>query len=130
MNTILLAAEKNQAETIAISGYLGAQYNLLIAETGEQVLDYLNENRVEVVVISMNIKGLDAISTIQFIRKSPIRIPIILLSNIVNLNTLRLAAEENLDEILQIPVHMDSLCEVLHKYFPNQCPFNQQHTLY
>lgn len=118
MNTILLAGEKNQTETMAISGYLGAQYNLLIAETGGQVLDYLQNQPVEVLIISMSLDGLDAVSTIHTIRKSYLKLPVILLSNLINLNTLRLAAEEELNEILQIPVQSDSMLEILQKYLP------------
>jgi len=103
---------------MAISGYLGAQYNLLIAETGGQVLDYLQNQPVEVLIISMSLDGLDAVSTIHTIRKSYLKLPVILLSNLINLNTLRLAAEEELNEILQIPVQSDSMLEILQKYLP------------
>lgn len=128
MDTILLAIDKYQTEKMGITDSLSTHFNLLYAETGGQVLDFLKCQPVEAVVISLSLDGLDAISTIHSIRHSYTNLPVILLSNYINLNILRIAAEERLDELLQIPVQADSLIEVLHKHLPGQYFNNQYHT--
>jgi CheY-like chemotaxis protein len=65
-----------------LDGMLGAQYQLIMAQSGEEALDQLRKTDVDVILLDIEMPGLDGFETTRLIKQMPDRkdTPVILLS--------------------------------------------------
>ena len=56
------------------------RYDVVIAENGEQGLDYFHQNKFHLVLTDMNMPGLDGLGMIKEIRKVDHEIPILVMT--------------------------------------------------
>lgn len=96
------------------------EYCLLIARTGEETIRIFNDHpQIEMIIITSDLSGKDAFETVEEIRKNNASVPMILLSNYLTINTIRLALGIGCSEILQTPLSQGTLEGILHKYLNN-----------
>lgn len=116
LSSILLASEMSSEEICSLVTFLEERYILTVAETGEQTLEQIHHFNFHLLIISLNLQGVDAISIIKEMHRVDPGMPVILLAELLNLNTLRLATEIGSSEILQTPLDIEVIKEVIHKY--------------
>ena len=115
--TLLFAFKQSSHLTELVEALQKKAYHLLIAGTGEEtILVYTGHPSIDLIIIASDLPGKDAFETVSEIRQTNVLVPVILLSNFVTVNTIRLALGIGCSEILQTPLCPGTLDEILHKY--------------
>jgi two-component system response regulator AtoC len=118
-HTLLIALSESVPHTEMINSLRTSEYNLLESKTGGEILQTLCEHsEIDLIMITVDISGMDGIETILAIRKQYIKIPIILLLNHVTIESVRLAQNIGCNEIIQAPVDHKTLEAIILKYLP------------
>ena len=118
-HTLLTALSESVPNTEMINSLRTSEYNLLESKTGGEILQTLCEHsEIDLILITIDISGMDGIETILAIRKQYIKIPIILLLNHVTIESVRLAQNIGCNEIIQTPVDQKTLKAIILKYLP------------
>ncbi|MBN2829762.1 MAG: response regulator [Candidatus Cloacimonetes bacterium] len=77
MKTILIVDDKKMLRETLID-YLGeAKYAYYEAESGEEALDKVRENQIDLVLLDVNLPGIDGTRTLKLIKKIKPEIPVI-----------------------------------------------------
>jgi DNA-binding NtrC family response regulator len=115
--TLLFALKRSSYGTELIETFQKKDFKVLVTGTGEETLSkYIDHPEVAVMLISIDLSGMDAFETVNKIRQFDVAVPVILLSDYVTINTIRLALETGCTEILQTPVSKGMLEGILQKY--------------
>ncbi len=80
---------------------------------------WLEHPEIEMVFISMNLAFEHGLNPLERIRKFRPEIPIVLLSDFVSLESIRLATLADCNEIMQNPINVEALNAVIEKYLPD-----------
>jgi len=116
-HTLLFAFKESSNQKALVEALRKKSYHLLTAGTGDETINIYNDHpSISAIIISSDLPGLSAFETVDQIRKCNASIPVILLSEFITINTLRLALGIGCNEILQTPLDPKAFEEVLHKY--------------
>jgi len=116
-HTLLLALKKSSGEAGLLEALHNNDFNLLVSHTGEETIRIYNGHpKIDLIIITTDITGKDAFETVDEIRKNNTSVPVILLSDFVTINILRLALGIGCSEILQTPLGPGTLEGILEKY--------------
>lgn len=116
-HTLLLALKNSSGDAGLLEALYNKDINILVSHTGEETISIYNDHpKIDLIIITTDITGKDAFETVDEIRKSNTAVPVILLSNYLTLNTMRLAFGIGCSEILQTPLNPGTLKGILHKY--------------
>jgi DNA-binding response OmpR family regulator len=119
-HTLLFALKKSSSEMYLVEALQKSPYDLLITQTGEETIRVYNDHpTIDLIIITSDLPGKDAFETVDEICKNNASVPVILLSDFVTINTIRLALGIGCSEILQTPVETITLEGILHKYLNN-----------
>ena len=119
-HTLLLSLSETVPHTDIINSLRTSDYHLLESQTSEYILQKLNEHPdIDLILMTLDVPGMNGIETILAIRKKDIKIPIILFLHHVTIDSVRLALQLGCTEVLQSPVSKESLDAVILKYLKN-----------
>jgi len=84
MNSSLLIVDDNPSNLLVLDALLGRTYELYKARSGEQALEILEEKPVDVILLDIEMPGMDGYETTRRIKQIPRckEIPIILVSGV------------------------------------------------
>ncbi|MFZ4465353.1 MAG: response regulator [Bacteroidales bacterium] len=117
---LLFALKQSTIGNELIESFRKKGSHLLVTGTGEETIQVFNQHlKIALILIPIDLQGLDAFETVNKIRQSDASVPVILLSNFVTVHTIRLAIGIGCNEILQTPVSPFTLEEILLKYLHN-----------
>ena len=115
--TLLFAFKKSSHETVLVEALQKKAYHLLIAGTGEEtILVFSGNPKIDVIIIASDLPGKNTFETVSEIKQINASVPVILLSDFVTVNAVRLAIGIGCSEILQTPLSPGTLEEILLKY--------------
>lgn len=116
-HTLLFAFKKLSRETELVKALQKKAYHILTAGTGEEIISiYTDHPTIALIFITIDLPGIDAFQTVDEIHKINAYVPVILLSDFVTINTIRLALGMGCSEILQTPLSPGTLEGILEKY--------------
>lgn len=119
-HTLLVAINETIPPAEIVNSLRTSKYNLLESQTGEDILQKLCDHQeIDLILMSIDVPGMNGINTILAIRKQHIKTPIILLLNHLTIESIRLASQIGCNEVLQSPVSNESLEAVILKYLKN-----------
>jgi len=99
---LLFALKRTLHEAELVDAFPQKAYNLLTAGTGEGTIRVCNEHsKIAVILISSDLQGMVYFNTVNEISQNNASVPMILLSNFVTLNSIRVATGIGCSEILQ-----------------------------
>ncbi len=115
--TVLLARKKTFGHE-DIDGLLkSCDLNLLLTESGLETVEFLNKRSdIGLVLINSDLDDCNGYLTTMILREFDATIPIILLANYVNHDSLKLAAQTGCTRLLQNPVEQAELAAIVLKY--------------
>lgn len=117
---LLFALKKSSHETELVEALQKKAYHFLTAGTGEETIRIFSDHpSIAVIFITIDLPGMEAFQTVNEIHKMNASVPVILLSDFVTINTIRLALGIGCSEILQMPLETITLEGILHKYLNN-----------
>lgn len=117
MHTLLLAQKESMQDTEFLSELRQKGFNILIATSGEEAFQFCQEHsEIELILVGIDLPGRNGIETIRYIRQTNETVPVILLSQYVTLDSLRLANGIGCNEILQTPLNRGALDAIVTKY--------------
>ncbi|MEI6436335.1 MAG: response regulator [Bacteroidota bacterium] len=94
-------------------------YQFLFAGTSEEAIGIcIQHPEVELIIIGIDLPGINGIKTVTKIRQMDANAPIILIVTYITLESLRLAQNIGCNEILQTPVDQKTLEAIILKYIP------------
>lgn len=114
----ILAAEDIDSNFLLLSSVLRMHFNVLRAHNGQQAVDIVRDNHIDLLLMDMKMPVMDGLTATAEIRKFNSRIPIIALTANA-FETDRLAAlAAGCNEFLVKPIDKSRLMSVLQKYCP------------
>ena len=115
----ILFASGNLPDHLAIRGHLSEMgYNLYCPDDLEELRLILRVHpRVDFVIFSSDLPGLENLIPVRNIRENYPATPILLLMNSINIETMRLANIMGCNEVIKDPVSTRELDLILSKYF-------------
>lgn len=89
-------------------------HTFMIAEDGEQALDRLENERIDVIISDVSMPNMDGIEFHRRVRakKEYANTPFIFLTGVANLQTVKRACKADCDLLLQKPFPVDKLVEM------------------
>ena len=120
VHTILLALKSNTDSESILPFLKRTDRKILVAETLNIMMSiWLEHPEIEMVFITMNLAFGHGLNTLERIRIFRPEIPIVLLSDFVSMESIRLATLAGCNEIIQNPVNKEALNAVVQKYLPD-----------
>ena len=96
-------------------------YRFLFAGMGEEAICMCKLHpEIELVIVDIDLPGINGIETIRRIKQMDAVVPVILLVAYIMLESLRLAQNISCNEVLQTPVDLKTLEAIILKYLPCQ----------
>jgi CheY-like chemotaxis protein len=119
-STLLFALKQSPIGSGLIESFRKKGCHLFVTGTGEETIQVFNQQlKVALILIPIDLQGMDAFETVSKIRQTDASVPVILLSTYVTINTIKLALETGCTEILQTPVKPAMLEGIISKYLEN-----------
>ncbi|MDZ8094046.1 MAG: PAS domain S-box protein [Nostoc sp. DedQUE05] len=109
---LILLAEDNQANIDTMSGYLESRgYHLILANNGQQAIDLVRVQRPDLIVMDIQMPGMDGLEAIRHIRKESqfVHIPIIALTALAMPGDRETSFAAGANEYLTKPVKLKQL---------------------
>ncbi len=80
----ILLAEDNEAEAEIVQLLIDAKYknriDLIVLDNGLKVIDYINNNEIDLLLLDINIPGVNGKEIAKYIRNQELYFPVIILS--------------------------------------------------
>lgn len=119
-STLLFALKQSPIGSGLIESFRKKGCHLLVTGTGEETIRLFNQQiHIALILLPIDLQGMDAFETVSRIRQTDASVPVILLSTYVTFNTIKLALETGCTEILQTPVDRCTLEGIIFKYVNN-----------
>ncbi|MFN6483145.1 response regulator [Nostoc sp. DedQUE02] len=109
---LILLAEDNQANIDTMSGYLESRgYHLILANNGQQAIDLVRDQRPDLIVMDIQMPGMDGLEAIRRIRSDRqfVHIPIIALTALAMPGDRETCLAAGANEYLTKPVKLKQL---------------------
>jgi DNA-binding NtrC family response regulator len=120
IHTILLALKNNTDSESILSLLKRPDRKILLVDSINTMMNiWLEHKEIEMVFISMNLAFEHGLNTLERIKKFRPEIPIVLLSDFISLESIRLATLAGCNEIIQNPINEEALNAVVQKYLPD-----------
>jgi len=109
--TILVVDDNLQNREVAEGHLVGAGYQAIQAESGEQALEILAARRLDLVLLDVLMPGLDGFETCRRIRTLPggADVPVLFLTALGDLGTHKAALDSGADDFLTKPINRTEL---------------------
>ncbi len=122
MNKTVLAIEDNKVNMLLVSRVVEAEgYHLLRAEDGPQALELLEEKSPDLILLDVNIPGINGLDLARMIKDDEklSTIPVVATTANVLVGDKERCLEAGCDEYLPKPLDIRRLREVMHHYLDN-----------
>ncbi|MEH2415800.1 GAF domain-containing protein [Nostoc sp.] len=113
---LILLAEDNQANISTVSSYLGAKgYRILLATNGQEAIDLATTHQPDLILMDIQMSGMDGLEAIRQIRLNPnlIDIPILALTALAMTGDRDRCLEAGANEYLTKPVKLKQLATTI-----------------
>ncbi|MEB3192023.1 MAG: PAS domain S-box protein [Snowella sp.] len=120
---VILLAEDNEANLITLSCYLEAKgYQLITAKEGETAIALARSEQPDVIVMDIQMPGMDGLEVIQQMRRSPnlSSIPIIALTALAKNEDRQRCLEAGANEYLSKPVRLKDLAQIIQELLSHE----------
>jgi len=120
---LILLAEDNEANISTVSSYLIAKnYQIIVARNGQEALDYVKSHRPDVILMDIQMPGMDGLEAIQQLRRDPAHadLPIIALTALAMASDRDRCLEAGANDYLAKPIKLKELTAIIQK-FSNPC---------
>lgn len=110
----ILIAEDNNANIQALTSYFNAKgYKVLLAKTGQQVVDLARSEKLDIVLMDIQMPGMDGLEAIRQIRAMPqlAGLPIIALTALAMMGDRERCLQAGANEYLSKPVKLHQLVD-------------------
>lgn len=124
---VILLAEDNQANIDTISSYLESRgYEMVLAENGQQALDFVREKSPNLIIMDIQMPGMNGLEAIRQIRneKKFIDIPIIALTALAMLSDRMTCLAAGANEYLTKPIKLKQLVLTIQQLLKNHQELN------
>ncbi|WOD36970.1 PAS domain S-box protein [Nodosilinea sp. E11] len=118
---LILLAEDNEANISTIVSYLQAKnYRVEIAYNGQEALDYLQHLRPDLILMDIQMPGMDGLEAIGHIRRDPSldEVPVIALTSLAMPGDRDRCLAAGATEYLSKPVRLKQLVEIIQTLIP------------
>ncbi|AKG20112.1 GAF domain-containing protein [Calothrix sp. 336/3] len=119
---LILMAEDNEANIITVSSYLTAKgYRLILANNGQEAVDLANSQQPDLILMDIQMPGMDGLEAIKHIRSNPdtINIPIIALTALAMAGDREKCLEAGANDYLTKPVKLKQLANTIQGFLDN-----------
>ena len=112
---IILLVEDDQISRLAIQTWLKDQgHEIIITENGKQAVDYLQENKVDVILMDVHMPEMDGIQATKLIKENALsQAPIIGMTASVMNDERERYIKAGMDVLVEKPVKFESLIEII-----------------
>ncbi len=118
ISPLILLAEDNEANIVSMGTYLKAKgYRLIVANNGQEAIDLANSRHPELILMDIQMPGVDGIQAIKQIRGNPrlVNIPIIALTALAMPGDRERCLGAGANDYLSKPVKLKELVAVIQK---------------
>jgi CheY-like chemotaxis protein len=111
----ILLVEDDQISRLAVKTWLGDKgHEVVIAENGKQAVDYLEENRVDVILMDVHMPEMDGVEATEIIKdKNLSAAPIIGMTASVMNQERKSYVEAGMDVLIEKPINFDKLVGII-----------------
>ena len=114
-NVPILLVEDDQISRLAVNTWLGGKgHNIMNAENGKEAVDYLQQNKADIILMDVHMPVMDGIQATKLIKeKSLSDAPIIGMTASVMNDERKSYIDAGMDLLVEKPVNFDSLLEII-----------------
>ena len=109
MKTILVAEDDYTTRLLLVDTLSAAGYLVRPAKDGKEVFDYLDHEKVDLLLLDLRMPRLSGIEVIKLLKESGKELPIIILSAVTGLKGELLAFEDQVTDFLSKPFVISEL---------------------
>jgi PAS domain S-box-containing protein len=116
ISPLILLAENNKSNIATFSSYLEAKgYRILLATDGQQAIDLAEAHHPDLILLDIQISGMDGLEAIKEIRLNPdlVNIPIIALTALAMAGDREKCLEAGANEYLSKPIKLKTLADTI-----------------
>lgn len=113
---LILLVEDNEANSITVTSYLSVKgYEILVARTGQEAIALLDVHQPDLILMDIQLPGIDGLEAIQGIRHNPrfIHTPIVALTALAMTGDRERCLSAGANEYLTKPVRLKQLVSVI-----------------
>lgn len=120
--TVLLVEDNEVNQEVAMGLLNGTNLTVITAENGQQAIDLLEQNPVDLVLMDMQMPILDGVSATQQIRRNPKweKLPIIAMTANAMQSDVNRCLDAGMNSHLAKPINVHNLYQTLIDYLPEQ----------
>lgn len=120
--TVLLVEDNEVNQEVAMGLLNGTNLTVITAENGQQAIDLLEQNPVDLVLMDMQMPILDGVSATQQIRRNPKweKLPIIAMTANAMQSDVNRCLNAGMNSHLAKPINVHNLYQTLIEYLPGQ----------
>ncbi|MCL1814687.1 MAG: response regulator [Treponema sp.] len=114
---IVLAIDDNVQQLMEYKVFLVPQYDLRVVKAASEALNFLNSNRVDVILLDIEMPNISGFTFLEDIRKIPsyMYVPIIIVSGNTGADFLHQAKNSTANDVLSKPVNQEMLVTAIEK---------------
>lgn len=113
--TRILVVDDELGVREAIRGLLMDKYRVFTAGSGEEALEEVKKGRPDLVILDINLPGIDGLETMKNIKKFNSAIPVIMISAIDTLRTIINIMKSGADDYINKPFDIDDMKTAVRK---------------
>jgi CheY-like chemotaxis protein len=119
---LVLLVEDNESNTQTIASYLGAKgYRMLLAQNGYEAIQLNQEHRPNIILMDIQMPGMDGFEAIQHIRQGPHReVPILALTALAMAGDRTRCLAAGANDYLSKPVRLKELNLTIQEWLSHQ----------
>ncbi|MCL1815601.1 MAG: response regulator [Treponema sp.] len=116
---LILAIDDNMSQHVLFQGMLSPQYILRAAKSTSEALSFLNKNKVDLILLDIEMPNISGFEFLEDIRKIPsyMEVPIIIVSGKTGEDFLKQAKNSSAFDVLTKPVDAKHLIATIEKAF-------------
>ncbi|MDR0442496.1 MAG: response regulator [Treponema sp.] len=117
---VILAIDDNVQQLKEFNVILSHRYDLRVVKSAAEALSFLNQNKVDIILLDIEMPNISGFEFLKDIRKIPsyIDVPIIIVSGNTGQDFFDKARNSSAADVLTKPVVRDVLIETIEKYIP------------